>query len=56
MDEMENLGKIPVLLNTSFNIKGKPILTTIKDAITVLEETEIDHIIIEDYIFSRAKK
>ena len=55
MDEMENLGKIPILLNTSFNIKGKPILTTIKDAIEVLEETEIDHIIVENYIFSRAK-
>ena len=39
----------------SFNIKGKPILTTIKDEIEVLEETEIDHIIVENYIFSRAK-
>ena len=42
-----------VLLNTSFNIKGKPILTRIEDAIQVLENTEIDAVCIEDYIFEK---
>lgn len=40
-----------VLLNTSFNIKGKPIITTIGDAINVLENTELDYVYIEGYLF-----
>ena len=38
---LEGVGKIPVILNTSFNIKGKPILTTYEDAFHVLKETEL---------------
>jgi len=40
--EMEKLGMIPVLLNTSFNIKGKPILTRYSSAFEALETTELD--------------
>lgn len=42
-----------VLLNTSFNIKGKPILTTIEDAIYILNTTEMDYVIIENYLFKK---
>lgn len=44
-----------VILNTSFNIKGKPILTTIEDALEVLDTTELDGIIVEDYFFEKRK-
>ena len=40
-------------LNTSFNIKGRPILTTIEDAIYVLENTELDYLIVENYLFTK---
>jgi len=43
------------LLNTSFNIKGQPILTTIEDALKVLDETELDYVLIENYLFSKEK-
>ncbi len=39
-------GVPPVLLNTSFNIKGKPILTTLRDALNVLETTELDYVFV----------
>ena len=39
---------IGVLLNTSFNVDGKPILSTIKDAFHILENTQMDCLIIED--------
>jgi len=42
-----------VLLNTSFNIKGLPILTTIEDALHVLRSTEIDYVVIGPWLFSR---
>ena len=52
LTEMEKIGKIPVLLNTSFNIKGNPILTTIKDALYVLDNTELDAVYVEGTLFT----
>ena len=52
LTEMEKIGKIPVLLNTSFNIKGNPILTTIKDALHVLDSTELDAVYVEGTLFT----
>jgi len=40
--EMENQGLIPVILNTSFNIRGKPILTRYSSAFEALETTDLD--------------
>lgn len=40
-----------VLLNTSFNIRGNPILTTIEDALYVLTNTSLDYVYIEGYLF-----
>lgn len=39
---------IGVLLNTSFNVNGMPILTTINDAMKVLNNTSLDGVIIEN--------
>jgi carbamoyltransferase len=44
---------LPVLLNTSFNIRGNPILNTIEDAFYVLDNTELDLLYIEGYLFSK---
>jgi len=42
-----------VLLNTSFNIRGNPILTSIDDALYVLDNTELDSIIIENTLVEK---
>ena len=52
---LEGVGKIPVILNTSFNIKGKPILTTYEDAFHVLKETELDFLVTEEFIVENEK-
>ena len=54
--EFGKISNIEVLLNTSFNIKQKPILTRISDAINMLNNTELDYIIIEDYLFTKNVK
>jgi carbamoyltransferase len=54
--ELKNNGHIPVILNTSFNIKGKPILTSLSDAFYVLDNTEMDHLIHKNKIYSKIKK
>lgn len=52
---MKNKNKIPVILNTSFNIKGKPILTKLEDAFHVLANTELDFLVIESILVIKKK-
>lgn len=56
LNKLKENNHIPVILNTSFNIKGYPILTSIKDALFVLDNTELDCVVIEDYIFYKNKE
>lgn len=42
-----------VLLNTSFNIAGKPILNSYRDAFWMLDNKNISGIILEDYYFPK---
>ncbi|MEL7731056.1 carbamoyltransferase C-terminal domain-containing protein [Citromicrobium bathyomarinum] len=42
-----------VLLNTSLNVMGKPIVHNVEDAITVLATTELDALVVEDVIFEK---
>jgi len=44
---------IGVLLNTSFNVDGRPILSTIKDAVHIFDSSQLDRLIIEDYHFRK---
>lgn len=54
----EVLGKVDgnILVNTSFNVSGKPILNTMSDAFEVLRKTKLDHVILhwkdKLYLFS----
>lgn len=42
-----------VLVNTSFNVRGEPIVCSPKDAIATFLSTEIDYLIIENYLVKR---
>lgn len=44
---------IGVLLNTSFNVDGKPILSTIAEAFEVFRNTQLDRLYIEGYYFKK---
>jgi len=50
--ELKKTGT-PVILNTSFNSKGKPILNTIEEALNVLDNTELDYVLVEGYLFEK---
>ena len=41
---------VPVLLNTSFNVMGKPIAHSVEDAISVFYTSGIDLLVIEDHL------
>ena len=44
LTEFAEISDHGVLLNTSFNVNGKPILSTLKDAFSILDDTELDGI------------
>jgi len=44
---------IGVLLNTSFNVDGKPILSTIEDAFKIFRESQMDRLVIEYLYFKK---
>jgi carbamoyltransferase len=49
LTEMDQAKGIGVLLNTSFNVAGKPILSTYKDAMGVFMSKEMDALVLENY-------
>lgn len=53
LTEMDKATGIGVLLNTSFNVSGKPILTTIKDVFTILKNTQLDGSVIENLYITK---
>lgn len=55
LDFMENNTGIPVVLNTSFNLKGEPIVCFEEDAIRSFVNSDIDCMIINDYYFEKTK-
>lgn len=53
LSEIENINNIPILLNTSFNINGKPIVSSIKEAFYLLDHTQLDGLLIEDTLIMK---
>ena len=46
----------PVLLNTSFNDNGQPIIETPKDAVKTFENIDLDYLVIGNYLVTKNKK
>ena len=42
--------KIPIIINTSFNVRGEPIVCNPKDAISCFLATDIDYLVIDNYL------
>jgi carbamoyltransferase len=47
---------VPVLVNTSFNVRGEPIVCTPAEAYNCFSHTDIDYLVLGDYLVSRAAK
>jgi len=47
------LTKVPCLINTSFNVAGEPIVCSPADALSCFLKTEMDHLILGNFLVSR---
>jgi carbamoyltransferase len=52
--EFERRTGCPILLNTSFNLRGEPIVCTPIDAIRCFVQSDLDCLVIEDLLLDRA--
>lgn len=50
LESFDTLTGLPVLLNTSLNVNGKPIASTPDDALTIFDTTDIDAIVVGNEI------
>ena len=56
LTEFKNLTGCPVLVNTSFNVRGEPIVNTPIDAYNCLMGTELDKLFIENFVVDKKKQ
>jgi carbamoyltransferase len=45
-----------VLVNTSFNVRGEPIVCTPRDAWLCFMRTEMDHLVLGSFLLDKAKQ
>jgi carbamoyltransferase len=53
LSEFDRLTGCPVLVNTSFNVRGEPIVMTPLDAYRCFMRTHIDYLVIGQYLFAK---
>ena len=51
INEFKKITGCPVLVNTSFNVRGEPIVCSIEDAFNCFMGTNLDILVIENFIF-----
>jgi carbamoyltransferase len=56
INHFNELTGCPILINTSFNIRGEPIVNNVTDAFNCFMGTNIDILIIEDFILFKEKQ
>tara|TARA_B100000579_G_scaffold430525_1_gene444076 strand:- start:83 stop:1915 length:1833 start_codon:yes stop_codon:yes gene_type:complete len=51
--EFKNITKVPILINTSFNIRGEPIVSSVKDAFRCFMGTNLDILVCGNYVMDK---
>jgi len=54
IDAFYRLTGCPVIVNTSFNVRGEPIVCTPDDAYRCFMRTEMDALVVENFVFDKA--
>jgi carbamoyltransferase len=53
IQEFKQITGCPVIVNTSFNVRGEPIVCSPKDAYICFMRTEMDYLIMENFILDK---
>ena len=50
INEFFKIKKVPVLINTSMNVRGQPIVNTPKQAFELYKNTEMEYLVINNFV------
>jgi len=53
LSEFKKVTGVPVLLNTSFNVKGEPIVCNVRDAVRCFYSTGLDYLAVGNYLLRK---
>lgn len=53
IETYHQLTGVPIIINTSFNVRGEPIVCTPEDAIACFRKTDIDYLVIDQYVCTK---
>lgn len=56
LDAFEKITGCPALINTSFNVRGEPIVCSIEDAYRCFMRTEMDYLVIENCVLEKSRQ
>ena len=56
IEEFRQLTGYGVIVNTSFNVRGEPIVCTPEDAYRCFMRTEMDYLVMENFLFDKRKQ
>ena len=56
ISELKGLTNYGLVLNTSFNVRGEPIVCTPHDAYRCFMSTDMDYLVINDYIYKKTEQ
>jgi len=54
ISEFARITGIPMVINTSFNVKGQPIVHTPRDAVSTFYMTGMDYLVLGDYVLAKS--
>lgn len=55
IEQFESISGYPILLNTSFNVKGQPIVNDVADAYKCYMNTNLDALVVGDYLLVKER-
>ena len=55
IEEFDRITGVPLILNTSLNDNGEPLVETPEDAINFFKKNEVDLLVLEDRVFARGE-
>ena len=56
IQEFQKITGVPVIINTSMNVKGEPIVNTPEQAYAMLMKTDMDYLVMGNYLVSKGVK
>ena len=53
ISEFHKITGVPVVINTSMNVKGEPIVNTPSQAYAMLTKTDMDYLVLNNFLISK---